>query len=171
MFDVCHALLYVEDMNIAVSQHLQKKGELVEFVLMEFSQQLHEDCAQPDPGHGESMGECRHILKNDVDFSRAGMINIHVVDAEESFYQNSMGWVPEGGGGTWESDDHGFVRGQTELGPLDHTGTHGSHLIVDGGTGRGMQVRKRERVVASAPHRHASIKYAARTRTSKMRDD
>ena len=28
MYDICHALLYVEDMTIAVNEYLQKKGKV-----------------------------------------------------------------------------------------------------------------------------------------------
>ena len=133
MFDACHGLLYVEDMTIAVNSFLQKRGQSVEFVLMEFSIHRHDTCWAP-----EDVGACRNELLNDGDFAKTGMINVFVVDSEEPFYQASIG----------NSDfdtETPFVRGQTTLGPHTWRGAQfGSHLLVDGGTGRGMQIMTHE---------------------------
>jgi len=132
MYDTCHALLYVQDFTIAMNKHLQKRGEMVEFVLMKMSIHQHEECWPP-----WDAGACRSSMANSVDFAKYGMINIFVADAEEAYYMKSRG------NPLYEafSIDIGFIRGQTTLDPHTWRDTHfGSHLYVDGGTSRGMQI-------------------------------
>ncbi|GMH56105.1 hypothetical protein TrRE_jg12135, partial [Triparma retinervis] len=136
MYDVCHALLYVEDFSIAMNEHLQKRGEMVEFVLMEMSIHQHEECWAP-----WDAGACRNSMANNVDFAKDGMINVFVADGEEPFYMKSKG------NPLYQdfSLDTGFIRGQTILGPQTwRDAQFGSHLYVDGGTGRGMQIATHE---------------------------
>jgi hypothetical protein len=130
MFDACHALLVVDDMSAAANSLLQKRGESVEFVLMEFSIHRHDTCWAP-----ADFGGCRSAMASDADFAKAGMINVFVVDAEEPFYQAALAKDTD------YADNNPFLRGQTDLGPLVHKDQAlGSHLMVDGGTGRGMQI-------------------------------
>ena len=64
-----------------------------------------------------------------------------VGDSEEPFYQGNSGNPAYA-----DFDmDTAFVRGQTTLGPHSwRNNTFGSHLYVDGGTGRGMQIAVHE---------------------------
>ena len=112
MFDECHALLYVLDFTLEVNKLLQKKGEAVEFVLMEFSLHHDEECAQP-----ADVTYCRNKIKTDLTYVRQGMINIIVVDPEEPFFMGI------------NDEDDPFIRGQTELYQDFKAGAHGARVV------------------------------------------
>ena len=140
MFDECHALLYVLDFTLEVNKLLQKKGEAVEFVLMEFSLHHDEECAQP-----ADVTYCRNKIKTDLTYVRQGMINIIVVDPEEPFFMGI------------NDEDDPFIRGQTELYQDFKAGAHGAHLIVDGQIGRGMQAASPRTLSLSDPLSPATV--------------
>ncbi len=151
-FDVCHALLYVDDMNREMNSLLKQEfGTEVEFFLAEFQIQFDAEwwdgvCPEDiQPTDCMPMGSARAHFKSNSDFASPGTINYFVMNGENWYYEKYYAGeitsgVPK-------------LGGQTEL-DMALGGAHGAHLIVDGLLPRANQVHIHEllHLMGGLPH-------------------